>query len=190
MRGVDSAQQYYRELGQMVIDFGNHPSIVVWVPFNERWGQFETEPVVEYLRRLDSTRLINSASGGNFLGVGDILDVHSYPDPAMPRLDKHQAIVCGEFGGLGLPVKGHTWLQEGNWGYRSYETKESLQEAYLEKLAMLKPMINKGLAAAIYTQITDVEIEVNGLLTYDRDIVKMDQEVIGKANRNLYEDGD
>ena len=187
VRGVDSTQQYYRELGQMVIDFGNHPAIVVWVPFNERWGQFETEAVVEYIRRLDTSRLINSASGGNFLGVGDILDVHQYPDPKFPGLDPYQAVVCGEFGGLGLPLEGHTLLDKGNWGYRSYDSKQALTAAYLEKIEMLKPMIKDGLAAAIYTQISDVEIEVNGLLTYDRAVQKMDPNVINKANSTLYQ---
>ena len=84
VRAADSAQQYYRELEQVVVDFGNHPSIIAWVPFNECWGQFETEAVVEFVRRLDTSRLINSASGGNYLGVGDILDVHQYPDPEVP----------------------------------------------------------------------------------------------------------
>jgi beta-galactosidase/beta-glucuronidase len=187
VRSADSAQHYYQELGQLVSDFGNHPSIVVWVPFNERWGQFETERVVEYIRRLDSSRLINSASGGNFLGVGDILDVHQYPDPKFPGTDPYQAVVCGEFGGLGLPVEGHTLLDKGNWGYRSYEDKASLTKAYLEKIEMVEPMIRDGLAAAIYTQISDVEIEVNGLLTYDRAVLKMDPAVIGKANKALYD---
>ena len=186
VRVADSAQQYYRELEQLVTDFGNHPSIVVWVPFNERWGQFETEAVVETIRRLDPSRLINSASGGNFLGVGDIMDIHQYPDPKFPGTDPYQAVVCGEFGGLGLPVEGHTLLDKGNWGYRSYKDKASLTAAYLEKIEMLKPMIRNGLAAAIYTQISDVEIEVNGLLTYDRAFLKMDPAVIGKANTALY----
>jgi len=186
VRTADSSQQYYRELGQLVTDFGNHPSIVVWVPFNERWGQSETETVVEYIRRLDPNRLVNSASGGNFLGVGDILDVHQYPDPKFPGLDPYQAVVCGEFGGLGLPVEGHTLLDKGNWGYRSYKDKAALTAAYLEKIEMLKSMIPDGLAAAVYTQISDVEIEVNGLLTYDREVRKMDPQVIGKANAGLY----
>jgi beta-galactosidase/beta-glucuronidase len=186
VRTADSAQQYNVELEQLIADFGNHPSIVVWVPFNERWGQFETERVVETVRRLDTSRLVNSASGGNFLGVGDVLDVHQYPDPTFPGTDPHQAVVCGEFGGLGLPLEGHTLLDKGNWGYRSYESKEALTAAYLEKIEMLEPMIKAGLAAAIYTQITDVEIEVNGLLTYDREVLKMDPKVIGKANAALY----
>ncbi len=187
VRSADSAQQYYRELEQMIRDFGNHPSIVVWVPFNERWGQFDTEGTVEFIHRLDPTRLVNSASGGNFLGVGDVLDVHRYPDPVFPGTDPYQAVVCGEFGGLGLPLEGHTLLAKGNWGYRSYKSKEALTKAYLEKIEMLKPMIRSGLAAAIYTQISDVEIEINGLLTYDREVLKMDPQVVGKANKALYD---
>ncbi|MHB8900654.1 MAG: glycoside hydrolase family 2 protein [Thermoguttaceae bacterium] len=186
VRGAESDQQYYRELEQLVTDFGNHPSIVSWVPFNERWGQFQTEAVVEFVRRLDASRPVNSASGGNYLGVGDILDVHQYPDPKFPGLDPYQAAVCGEYGGLGLPLEGHTLLDKGNWGYRSFDNQAALTAAYLEKIEMLKPMIRQGLAAAIYTQITDVEIEVNGLLTYDRQVLKMDPEVIGKANATLY----
>jgi len=119
VRSADAAQQFYVELGEMIRDFGNHPSIVVWVPFNERWGQFQTQRVVDFVRRRDPTRLVNSASGGNFLGVGDILDVHQYPDPTFPGTDPFQAVVCGEYGGLGLPVEGHTLLDKGNWGYRS-----------------------------------------------------------------------
>ena len=103
-----------------------------------------------------------------------------------PGIDPYQAVVCGEFGGLGLPLEGHTLLDKGNWGYRSFDNQAALTAAYLEKIEMLKPMIQQGLAAAIYTQITDVEIEVNGLLTYDREVLKMDPEVIGKANAALY----
>lgn len=187
VRTADSAENFQHELRQMVLGLKNHPSIVAWVPFNERWGQYQTEAIVELIRRLDPTRLINSASGGNFRGVGDILDVHSYPDPVFPRTDDHMAVVCGEFGGLGLPLEGHTWLDRGNWGYRTYETREALTEAYLEKLGMLRPLIDEGLAAAVYTQTTDVEIEVNGLMTYDRAVIKMDPEAIAKANSRLYE---
>jgi beta-galactosidase/beta-glucuronidase len=188
VRPAESAQQYHHELEQLIRDFGNHPSIVVWVPFNERWGQFDTEGIVERVRRLDPHRLVNSASGGNFLGVGDILDVHNYPDPVFPGTDPHQAVVLGEYGGLGLPVEGHTLLDKGNWGYRSFESPEALTAAYLEKIESLRPMIEKGLSAAIYTQISDVEVEVNGLMTYDRKVNKMDTEVIGAANRSLYEE--
>jgi len=187
VRTVESKQQFDHELTEIIQDFGNHPSIVMWVPFNERWGQSYTEETIESVRRLDPTRLVNSASGGNFMGVGDVLDVHNYPDPVFPGTDPYQAVVCGEFGGLGLPVEGHTLLKKGNWGYHSYKTKEELSKAYLEKIDMLKPMIEQGLSAAIYTQITDVEIETNGLMTYDREVLKLDTKVIGEANRQLYQ---
>ena len=186
-REPEKLQQFEHELRELIRDFGNHPSIVTWVPFNERWGQFNTEETIALVRRLDPTRLVNSASGGNFAGVGDILDVHNYPDPAFPGTDPYQAVVCGEYGGLGLPVEGHTLLAKGNWGYRSYKSKRELTDAYLEKIEMLKPMIRNGLSGAIYTQITDVEIETNGLMTYDREVLKLDPNVIGRANRELYQ---
>lgn len=186
-RSAASANNFRIELTELVEDFHNYPSIVVWVPFNERWGQFDTEGIVELVRRLDPTRPVNAASGGNFLGVGDILDWHSYPNPKFLRTDEHMAVVQGEFGGLGLPLEGHTWLKKGNWGYRSFGSREALTEAYLQKVNMIRAMIGKGLAAAIYTQTSDVEIEVNGLMTYDRDVIKMDPERVAKANRKLYE---
>jgi beta-galactosidase/beta-glucuronidase len=187
VRTATSAQQYEHELEEIVSDFGNHTSIVVWVPFNERWGQFDTERITALIRRLDPDRLVNAASGGNYLGVGDVVDVHSYPDPSMPAVDDYMAVVCGEFGGLGLPVEGHTLLDKGNWGYRNFDSPQALQAAYLEKLGLLRPLIDAGLAAAVYTQITDVEIEVNGLLTYDRKVIKFDPKIVADANRKLYD---
>jgi hypothetical protein len=112
-------------------------------------------------------------------------DVHSYPGPAAPSNESGRAAVLGEFGGLGLPVKGHTWQDEKNWGYRSFETKEELTDGYLELLSKLQPLIDKGLSAAVYTQTSDVEIEVNGLMTYDRAIIKMDTRRIADANRRV-----
>ncbi|WP_165235179.1 glycoside hydrolase family 2 protein [Aquisphaera insulae] len=185
-RSAESALNYDAELSEVIVDFGNHPSIVAWVPFNEAWGQFDTPGAVARIRRLDPSRPVNAASGGNFQGVGDILDVHSYPDPAMSRLDRYMAVVCGEFGGLGLPVEGHTWLDKGNWGYRSFKTPEDLTAAYTQKVGLLHPLIRKGLAAAVYTQTTDVEVEVNGLMTYDRKVIKMDKSAVSEANRALY----
>ena len=104
-RDPESSEQFFTELTELINDFGNHPSIVMWVPFNEAMGQFKTSGTVDMIRKLDPTRPINSASGGNFLNVGDVLDVHSYPNPHFPRLDEKMAVVCGEFGGLGMPVK-------------------------------------------------------------------------------------
>jgi hypothetical protein len=185
-RDPESSEQFYNELSELVNDFGNHPSIIMWVPFNESWGQFKTSHTVDMLRKLDPTRPINSASGGNFLNVGDVLDVHSYPNPKFPRLDDKMAVVCGEFGGLGMPVKGHTWQDEKNWGYRNYTDIETLTKSYLELLRQLRGQVGKGLAAAIYTQTSDVEGEVNGLMTYDRAIIKMDPELMRTAAEKLH----
>lgn len=186
-RTGESAAQYRRELTRLIESRANHPSIVMWVPFNEGWGQFETPAVVDFVRRLDPSRLVDSTSGWTDRGVGDVHDVHSYPGPAAPPLEDRRAAVLGEFGGLGLPVAGHTWQDEKNWGYRTFKTRDELTEAYLALIEKLGPMVSNGLSAAVYTQTTDVEIEVNGLMTYDRAMVKMDATRIAAANRRLYE---
>jgi len=186
-RSAESSDNYHRELRAMIDALRNHPSIVMWVPFNEAWGQFDTVRVTNWIKEYDPTRLVNCASGGNDFPVGDIYDIHRYPGPAAPRPDGKRAIVLGEFGGLGLPLEGHTWLERGNWGYRSFTSTTALAEAYLGLLVRLRPLIHSpGLAAAVYTQTTDVEIEVNGLMTYDRAVIKLPAETIGAANRKLY----
>jgi hypothetical protein len=158
----------------------------MWVPFNEGWGQFDTPRVVDLVRKLDPTRLVDNASGWTDRGVGDVHDIHAYPGPAMPPIEDKRAAVLGEFGGLGLPISGHTWQAEKNWGYRSFTTTDELTAAYLALIGNLRPLIGKGLSAAVYTQTTDVEIEVNGLMTYDRAILKMDAERVRTTNQKLY----
>ena len=186
-RSPESAAQFERELKAMVEGLYNHPCIVMWVPFNEGWGQFDTCRIVDLIKQWDPTRLVNNASGWADRGCGDVRDVHIYPGPGTAPVEKQRAVVLGEFGGLGLPLRGHTWQDERNWGYRSYNTREELTEAYLELLRRLHPLTgDQGLAAAVYTQTTDVEIEVNGLMTYDRAVVKMDPELIAAAARKLY----
>jgi beta-galactosidase/beta-glucuronidase len=182
-RTEESEQQYKSELQAMIKNHYNHPSIVVWVPFNEGWGQFKTGEIVDLIREADATRLINSASGWTDRNVGDIRDIHAYPGPAMPEPEGQRAIVLGEFGGLGLPLEGHTWQAKDNWGYKSFDSQEKLLEAYTGLIKELMPMVGKGLSAAVYTQTTDVEIEVNGLMTYDRAVIKMDAEKLFKINR-------
>ena len=142
--------------------------------------------VTEWTKNYDPTRLVNCASGGNDFPVGDVYDIHRYPGPAAPKPDGKRAIVLGEYGGLGLPLEGHTWLDKGNWGYRTFKNKEELQSAYLRLIDQLRPLVGKGLAAAIYTQTTDVEIEVNGLMTYDRQVFKFDAEKLAAAHKKLY----
>jgi hypothetical protein len=142
--------------------------------------------VTKWTKEYDPTRLVNCASGGNDFPVGDVIDVHRYPGPFAPKPTSDRAAVLGEFGGLGLPLEGHTWQGKDNWGYRSFTKNEDLQRAYVGLLGALRPMIAQGVSAAVYTQTTDVEIEVNGLMTYDRAVLKMDTDTIAKAARKLY----
>jgi hypothetical protein len=132
--------------------------------------------------------LVNAASGGNyFFGVGDIMDVHHYPDPVMPTPDifgKQTALVLGEYGGLGLPVEGHTWNNKG-WGYQSFKTSAELFERYKTLNKKLEELIKAGLSAAVYTQTTDVEGEINGIMTYDRKVMKMPLEELKNSNLKL-----
>ncbi|MDW7694888.1 glycoside hydrolase family 2 TIM barrel-domain containing protein [Flammeovirgaceae bacterium SG7u.111] len=190
-RSPESEEIYRTEWKEIISDFGFFPSIVVWVPFNEAWGQFKTVEITEWTKKLDPSRLVNSASGGNYFLVGDIMDKHNYPDPLMPRADifgKDQAIVMGEYGGLGLPVTGHLWQEKDNWGYRSFKSAEALTERYAEYVLELKRLISKGLSGAIYTQTTDVEVEINGLMTYDRKVIKIEPAKLKKINAVLWEE--
>ena len=184
---VPWAPQFERELFAIVDALQPHPSVVTWVIFNEGWGQHHTARLSEELADHDPSRLINAASGWNDLGTGDMLDIHWYTGPAAPDPSPGRVSVLGEFGGFGLPVAGHTMQDADNWGYQSFPDADALTETYLEALERLWPLIAQpGLAAAVYTQITDVEIEVNGLLTYDRAVVKIDPAILQAAHAALY----
>ncbi len=185
-RSPESAQQFETELAALIHSFRNHPSIIMWVPYNEGWGQWDTTRITKWIKELDPTRLVNNTSGWTDRGVGDVHDIHSYPGPAVPPLEETRAIVLGEFGGLGLPVKGHTWQDERNWGYRSFTSRDELTDAYLALIRNLRLLLADGLSAAVYTQTTDVEIEVNGLMTYDRAMIKMDADKVRAASEKLY----
>jgi beta-galactosidase/beta-glucuronidase len=193
-RTAESEEIFKTEWTEIMNEFKFFPSIIAWVPFNEAWGQFKTTEIVNLTKKLDPTRLINSASGGNFEMegtdvVGDMLDLHNYPDPVMPDpviYGKNKLMILGEFGGLGLPMEGHTWLNKDNWGYQSFTSKEDLQNRYEKLMVDLKKLIPLGLAGAVYTQTTDVEIETNGLMTYDRKIVKFDADFLKKIHSGLY----
>ena len=178
-------ETYYKEWGEIMHQLHNYPCILVWVPFNEGWAQFDTEKVVAFTREQDSSRLINSASGGNSLHVGDILDSHNYPAPVMKfRSGGTQIDVLGEYGGIGLAIPGHLWNAEGhNWGYQGLckdgEEVLSKYEAYANQFI---PEIQSGVSAGIYTQTTDVESELNGIMTYDRSVVKVDEKRFWEIN--------
>lgn len=177
---------FRRELQAMIDARWNHPSIIVWVPFNEGWGQHDTCDVVAWIKEYDPSRLVNEASGWTDNGCGDLSDMHKYPGPGMRPVEERRAGVLGEFGGLGLPLAGHTWQSEKNWGYVAFPDRESLTDAYGNLLAKLRPLVGQGLCAAVYTQTSDLEIEVNGLMTYDREVAKVDVERAAAAARILY----
>ncbi len=185
-RSPESAKNFERELQAMIDGLRNHPSIIMWVIYNEGWGQWDTERLTTWVKDYDPTRLVNSASGWTDRRVGDVIDVHAYPGPALPPTEPHRAAVLGEFGGLGWPVADHLWQEKKNWGYRTYRSQSDLQDAYSDVLSRLAPLIAQGLSAAVYTQTTDVEGEVNGLLTYDRAFLKLDADATSQLHEQLY----
>jgi len=186
-RTPESEQIFRKEWTAIIESLKNHPSIVCWVPFNEGWGQFKTNEYLAYTKKLDPTRLVDGPSGWTDRGEGDMHDMHNYPGPGMFPVESERASVLGEFGGLGWPVEGHLWKSQNNWGYRTYHSQDELIRQYKNLIVQLPPLISKGLAAAVYTQTTDVEVEVNGLMTYDRAIVKLPAEAVAAVNKSVYE---
>lgn len=177
---------YCKEWKEIIQTNEVFPSIVMWVPFNEAWGQFNTEEIVQYTKFLDDTRLVNYASGGNFVRCsGDVLDLHNYPNPAMYLFDKDYVNVMGEYGGIGFPVEGHLWQTDKNWGYIQYKSADEVADTYEEYANELIGFVKKGFSGAIYTQTTDVEGEVNGLMTYDRKVIKLDVDRINAINSKV-----
>lgn len=177
---------YCREWKEIIQTNEVFPSIVMWVPFNEAWGQFNTEEIVQYTKFLDDSRLVNYASGGNFVRCsGDVLDLHNYPNPAMYLFDKDYVNVMGEYGGIGFPVEGHLWQTDKNWGYIQYKSADEVADTYEEYANELIGFVKKGFSGAIYTQTTDVEGEVNGLMTYDRKVIKLDVDRINAINSKV-----
>ena len=186
-RTPESKKQFEFELLKMIATKYNHPCIVMWVAFNEGWGQFDTEGIVRFIKDLDPTRLVNSASGWTDRGVGDVHDIHNYPEPRTPEPEENRAIVLGEFGGLGLPVEKHTWEKEA-WGYRNMESFNELLEKYEQFYTTVWQFKDDpGLSAVVYTQTTDVETETNGLMTYDRKIIKLDPGDAYKINSEKHQ---
>lgn len=185
------SEAIYRKEWQRIMDaLHNFSSIVVWVPFNEAWGQFKTKEIATWTMEYDSSRLVNSASGGNFVYHGHILDIHNYPDAAMPDpnlFGDRFVLVLGEFGGLGLPMEGHTWQDKDNWGYQSFKNEEELTKRYGQLTHNLARLIPRGLSGAVYTQTTDVEVEINGLMTYDRKVIKIPESVLREMHEKLHE---
>ena len=182
----EAKSNYYKEWTEIINQVKKFQCIAVWVPFNEAWSQFDTKDVVAYTKKLDPTRLVNQSSGGNWEeGVGDILDNHHYPYPAFRMWDKNMINVLGEYGGIGLPIEGHLWQADKNWGYVQYKNGDEVLAEYTDFAEQLKQLIKQGCSAAVYTQTTDVEIEVNGLMTYDRKVIKMDEKKLRAVNEGI-----
>lgn len=184
-RSPESEACYRKEWKEIMDYLYSYPCIGTWVPFNEAWGQFKTPEIVEWTKQYDSSRLVNPASGGNHYKCGDMLDLHNYPVPEMYLYDAQRATVLGEYGGIGLVVPEHIWEPNRNWGYVQFNSSNEATDEYVKYAEILYKLIEKGFSGAVYTQITDVEQEVNGLMTYDRKIIKLDEERIRKINQKI-----
>lgn len=185
VRSAESEANYRKEWKEIIDYLYSYPSIGVWVPFNEAWGQFKTQEITEWTKEYDPSRFVNPASGGNHYTVGDMLDLHHYPNPKMFLYDGQRATVLGEFGGIGWANKDHLWVKDRNWGYVQFNSEKEVTDEYLKYAEELKGLIKQGFSAAVYTQTTDVEMEVNGLLTYDRKVVKVDEQRVRKVNQEI-----
>jgi hypothetical protein len=178
--------QFELEVTRIVRQLQNHPCIAGWVVFNEGWGQYDTARLVELVRSIDPTRPITNASGWTDDGSGDVIDVHAYPGPGAPQRERKRISVLGEFGGLGLAVPGHTWVDR-SWGYQGVADSAELTERYVDLWRGVHALgKDAGLVLAIYTQLTDVETECNGLVTYDREVVKIDADAAARAHRGEF----
>ena len=185
IRSAESEANYRKEWKEIMDYLYSYPSVGVWVPFNEAWGQFKTAEITEWTKQYDPSRLVNPASGGNHYTVGDMLDLHQYPAPKLYLYDAQRATVLGEYGGIGWANKEHLWEPDRNWGYVQFNSAKEVTDEYVKYAEQLKQLIRQGFSAAVYTQTTDVEVEVNGLITYDRKLVKVDEERVRKVNREI-----
>lgn len=184
-RSMESEANYRKEWKEIMDYLYSYPCIGVWVPFNEAWGQFKTCEIVEWTKQYDPSRLVNPASGGNHYACGDMLDLHNYPGPEMYLYDAQRANVLGEYGGIGLVLKGHIWEPDRNWGYVQFNSSKEATDEYIKYANQLYNLIDRGFTAAVYTQTTDVEVEVNGLLTYDRKVIKLDEQRLKEINQRI-----
>ena len=178
-------ETYRKEWKEIMESLHSYPCIAIWVPFNEAWGQFKTKEITEWTKSMDPSRLVNSASGGNYFDCGDIVDSHDYGNPIMYLFNNQKVNVVGEYGGIGCAVDGHLWVKDKNWGYGKMRSQEEVTKRFVELTNRFIDMTKYGCFGAIYTQTTDVEIEVNGLFTYDRKVLKVDEEKVREVNQKL-----
>ena len=184
-RSAVSEGNYRKEWKEIMDYLYSYPCIGVWVPFNEAWGQFKTAEIAEWTKQMDPSRLVNPASGGNHYQCGDMLDLHNYPAPNLYLYDATRPTVLGEYGGIGLVEKEHLWVPDRNWGYVQFNSSKEATDEYVKYANILLDLIPKGFSGAVYTQTTDVEIEVNGLITYDRKVIKLDEARVREINQKI-----
>jgi beta-galactosidase/beta-glucuronidase len=189
-KDAEGREEFYRESEEMINLLYNVPSLALWTPMNEGWGQFDSVKAYEFYKEKDPTRLIDHASGWVDHGSGDVNSFHIYFTPFLfPKYSKDdkRPIALTEFGGYSMQVKGHSFNTEKFFGYRKYYSQEKFDDAIanLYENRIYNCMKNKGLSAIIYTEVSDVEDECNGLLTYDREVVKITPEVMKNANAKL-----
>jgi len=180
----EARELYYQELKETVDYLYNCPCIALWVPFNEGWGQFDSKIAYDMLKKMDPSRTVDSTSGWHDRGHSDVISKHIYFTPIKVKAG-NRPYVLSEFGGYSQKIEGHTFNNK-MFGYKIYKSKETLTKAYkctFEKTII--PQIKDGLAATVYTQVTDVEDELNGILTYDRKVVKIDEATIKDINRRV-----
>jgi hypothetical protein len=177
-------EQYYIELREMIDSLYNCTCIAMWVPFNEGWGQFDSAKAYDLIKSLDKTRIVDSASGWHDRGVTDVISKHIYFTPIVVKKGDKPWLLT-EFGGLSTRVKTHTFNDK-MFGYKIYNSKQSLTNAYSKLYnKTIIPQIQKGLSATVYTQVTDVEDELNGIMTYDREVLKIDKSVLKSLNKKM-----
>ena len=187
-RDKEGRSQYYRDLTGMVKHLYNYTCIAAWVPFNEGWGQFDARKATIKLRRMDGSRLINEACGWFDQKGGDMHSIHNYNRRLVTKPASDRVVALTEYGGYAYPVKGHTACEK-SFGYRHYSSGEELTDNYRRLWEEeIFPNVERGLSAAIYTQVSDIEEEINGVMTYDREIVKLDTKTVNDLNQRLYAD--
>ncbi|MDR2955283.1 MAG: beta-galactosidase [Prevotella sp.] len=183
--GRDLRENFHDEMVRIMKSLENYPSIVLWTVYNESWGQPDeatSKRSVDIARETDNTRLISIASGWNDHEYGDIKDTHWYPQPNMlPNPVNKRASVCGEYGGITLLIDGHRWIGGSDMKYTQVYSPEELKNKFVDFTNQILGLQANGLCAAVYTQITDVEDEENGLITYDRKVVKMDDKQVAEV---------
>lgn len=183
----EGREQYYTDLKGMVTQLYNHPSIAVWVPFNEGWGQFDANKATELIRSLDNTRFVNEACGWFDQHGGDMFSIHNYIKKLKCKPQKDRVVALTEYGGYAYPVPGHLACEK-EFGYKAYKSKEELTANYRRLWEEeIYPNLERGMCSAIYTQTSDIEEEINGIMTYDRDEVKFIETELQELNAKLYQ---